>query len=483
MAWLGILVVPFFVDKYQKPQETQSKLLSKLIKRNRDSKFGQKHNFSSIKNYDEFKANVPLMDYEDLRPYIEEDLYHDGNALNKEKAVMYAQTSGTTGKPKYIPILWRNIYHYHLHQNISSYMQYKQIPGIFSGKILGIVSPAVEGYFDNGKAYGSMSGLIYKSLPWMLRLQYVVPYKVFGITDYDEKYQQILQHAIDNPKISFMASANPSTFMKIQNTCNSFTETWPNLKAIMTWTGGNCSNLIPHLKAAAPGVRIIEMGYISSEFRGSINIDPTNNLCALTIDENFYEFIEVSEYENDEYQIKQAYELEEGKDYYIIVTTQNGLYRYFINDIITVTGKFKQTPCIRFLQKGKGCTNITGEKLTENQVITTINTLHDKYQCTIDFYILIAKPEDGYYELYYQSNSDPAPYFETELSKLNIEFDAKRKSGRLQETKFTKLKKGTDEAYKQFCLNQGQREGQFKYIKLQEVKDCKFIFEEHLYEN
>ena len=89
--------------------------------------------------------------------------------------------------------------------------------------------------------------------------------------------------------------------------------------------------------------------------------------------ENFFEFVEKSLWEAGEPVFLSLDEIEEGEQYYVFTTTQGGLYRYDIDDIIEVTGRFNETPTIRFVQKGKGITNLTGEKLYESQLIQAIS--------------------------------------------------------------------------------------------------------------
>ena len=487
--FIEILIWPWFVRAYKKPRLQQKQVLKKILKVNAQTNYGLKYKFREIKNYKDYRSNIPLNSYEDLRPYIEEQMTTDKRSLTHEKPFMYSLTSATTGKAKYIPILRAQLIYHRLYQNIGFYVLHKKIPRIFDGKIFGIVSPAIEGYLKSKQAFGSISGLIYKTQPWFLSREYVVPYEIFEIKDHELKYQEILRYAKLEPNISLMASPNPSTFFKIyegiDESSKSFLDFWPKLKAIITWTCGNCASLIPKLKSIAPNVAIVEMGYLSTEFRGSVNIDPLRNLCAATIHENFYEFIKVSDYELNRSEYKLIDELEEGELYYVVVTTQNGLYRYFINDIIKARSNFQATPCIEFVQKGKGCTNITGEKLYEQQIEEVLITLHDNYGLTIDFYVMLAEPEERVYSFYYESpyNIEIEEIFEVELFKANLEFEAKRKSQRLKKTLFKKLKKGTFSSFKNYCLEQGQREGQFKYLKLQEKKDFNFPIEEYIDEN
>lgn len=374
------------IAKTMNPQETQENLLLEIIKRNKNTKFGKDNKFNKIHNYKTFCMNVSVQNYEDLRSYIEAE-----EIINKP--VIYAQTSGTTGKPKYVPIYKETISQYRNSQHIFACALYKNIPRIYSGKVLAIVSPAIEGQLDSGLPYGSMSGLIYQSMPLIVNLKYVLPPSIFEIQDYDEKYYQITLNAVAEKNITLIATANPSTLIKMvgiikdnkekliqdirkiniaraneisKMDSSTFAALWPNLQCVTTWTGGSCATLLPSLKEQLPdNCPIIEMGYLSSEFRGSITIDIENNLGIPTLHENFFEFVEKDNWENNSPDFLTIDQIKRGKQYHVFATTKNGLYRYFINDIIEVTGMYNNTQTIKFVQKGKGVTNITGEKLYE----------------------------------------------------------------------------------------------------------------------
>ena len=95
-----------------------------------------------------------------------------------------------------------------------SFTQYQGVPGIFDGKILGIGSPVIEGFLDSGIPYGSVSGLLFKTAPFLVRYKYLLPSEIFEIEDYQLKYFLICAFGTREPEISFLASANPSTFFK-----------------------------------------------------------------------------------------------------------------------------------------------------------------------------------------------------------------------------------------------------------------------------
>ena len=119
------------------------------------------------------------------------------------------------------------------------------------------------------------------------------------------------------------------------------------------------------------------------------------------------------------------------------MTTSSGLYRYNINDVVQVTGKINATPTLEFVRKGRGVTNITGEKLTESQVMEGMERLCSEFSIDPDFFVLLADEVSSSYLLCIELNSDHNPSklvtaFDDILQQLNIEYESKRKSERLR---------------------------------------------------
>ena len=255
---------------------------------------------------------------------------------------------------------------------------------------------------------------------------------------------------------------------------------WPHLKAVVTWTGGSCGGLIPALQAKlSPQTAMIEMGYLSSECLGSVNLDPRTNRCVPMIQANFYEFVSQTDWDEGRPDTLTVEQLEEGKKYYVVVTTANGLYRYFMNDLVEVTGRIHRTPTIAFVQKGKGVTNITGEKLYEYHLTEAMEALQKIYRIQVHFYVMLADPLRRHYTLYMEHpvlDAFAGYHVDKALARVNVEFQAKRDSGRLEPVRIVNLDPGTGEAYKTHCLRLGQRDSQFKVVKLQYANDCVFDF-------
>jgi hypothetical protein len=524
MAWRGVALWRPFLQQTRSPAAVQQAVLKSILARNRQSRFGREHGFASITSPQEYAARVPLQSYEDLRPYIEQQQRGEPRQLTVEEPILFAQTSGTTGKAKYIPILPRTVKQAKTNQRLFAHRLYSALPAVFRGKTLAFVSPAIEGVLPSGIPFGSMSGLIYRSMPWLLRRRYVIPSAVFECRDHEIKYTLIAAFAVAEESVTLLAAANPSTFLKLAGVIRSnlpaliasvetgklpglerldsattrviaghfkansaralalrkiaagdpahlFSALWPALKAVSCWREGSCRLLLPALgKLLNPDIPLLELGYLSSEARGSLPVDSAAHREVPSLHENYFEFIERSTWEAGREEIRTLAELEIGRAYYVILTTPAGLYRYFMNDVIRVDGRFEQTPTIKFVEKGAGVTNITGEKLYESQVAEAVEAVLADTDVTTSFFLMVANEEQQRYDFYLEAPDLTTGGFieklDTQIAARNLEFQAKRLSGRLHPTRLTLLRTGTSDAFKAHFVREGQREAQFKFVRL-----------------
>jgi len=516
-----------FLFKTKHCRAYQLSLLKSLLDDNSTTEYGKKHEFDKIQTLEGFRNNVPVNTYNELEPYINKHINGMEDVLIKGRAVYYATTSGSTGNPKFIPTTEQTLKSSHEGSaRIWSYSLHKNKVGAFDGKMLVIVSPAIEGYLQDGTPYGSTSGQYIKNLNESLRQKYVVPYDVFEIKDYEAKYYAILLLGITEQNTTMLSSANPSTLLVLAKKANEFKKSlindirhgtlnmelkiesklrklieskiypnperadaleqfiakdpggilkprhyWDKLAVITCWTGGNCNVYLEKMKLWYGDVALKDLGYLASEIRGSIPLKINSPDGVLTIDENFFEFLPVSGKENtlDKYLL--ADELLEGQQYYVFFSNRSGLYRYDINDIIEVTGFVGDTPTIKFIQKGKGVTNITGEKLYEQQVIQAINKVESELKVPTVFYHMQAKLKESYYQIYCEFEDQNLSKYklqtflsalDRQLGVVNLEYNAKRSSLRLHHLELHVLDEGSFEKFKKHRVKQGVREGQFK---------------------
>ena len=266
-----------------------------------------------------------------------------------------------------------------------------------------------------------------------------------------------------------------------------FATLWPFLALVTTWTSGSCRTALSVLRPLLrPETLIADPGYVASEFRGSITVDIERNIALPTLTENFFEFVEVSDWDQDDPVYLCLDELVEGRDYYVIVTTRSGLYRYFINDIVRVTGRYRNTPTMEFVQKGRGVTNITGEKLYEGQVVEAVNAAAERCGLPLAYFVMLADVDASRYQLLVEPVDESqtlagslGALIEEALGLLNIEYKEKRASGRLKSLEIQRLRPGAREAFKRSRLDAGLRESQYKETALAYASDINFDYAEY----
>jgi len=500
----------------QNPDVAQRRLLRRIVSDNANTEFGRKYGFAGLDDAEAWRKAVPIHDYEQLRPWIESQIDTGAQSLTAEAPIIYAMTSGTIAKPKYIPVTRSGLNRHKRNQLLFSSALYDFDPGLFAGRIFGLSSPGIEGRLENGIPYGSVSGFIYRQTPALIRSRYLLPPEIFEISDYDKKYRVIAERMMSEENVSLAVVANPSSMLRLLQIINTQLEEllagaakefpvrgralsriaetkgrldiddiWPNLKGLVTWTGGSCAVALDALRdRLGSNTRVLEFGYAASEFRGTVNIDPANNLCLPTIDDVYFEFVDAKTEGLESAEFKSIEQLERGQRYYIIVTTPDGLYRYNINDIVEVTGFIGATPTLAFVQKGQGITNITGEKLSESQMGNAVQVAASQIGTRTIFFKALADEERQRYNVYVEviGQSINLPVFtavvDETLMGANVEYRDKRKSGRLHPPIVKALRSGAEDAHRRFALNAGQREGQYKVLTLDYVRNSHFDFDE-----
>jgi hypothetical protein len=212
-------------------------------------------------------------------------------------------------------------------------------------------------------------------------------------------------------------------------------------------------------------------------------VDIARGLALPLLEDVFFEFVPVESWDARDRETLLLHEIEEGRDYHVIVTTAAGLLRYHMNDVVRATLRIGQTPTLAFVRKGRGVTNITGEKLSEDQVHSAMAHIAKTSGMMPTFFVVLSDPQiSGYRAFVEYGNADAdvsalAARFDERLCELNIEYAAKRKSGRLRSVSWTRLRPGTGEAYHRHCVEtKKQREAQAKVLALQDVSECDFAF-------
>ncbi len=214
-----------------------------------------------------------------------------------------------------------------------------------------------------------------------------------------------------------------------------------------------------------------DLGYMASEAQITLPIADSGSAGIRDIGANFYEFIPESEFGNATATPLGCAELEVGKEYYIVLTTPGGLYRYDINDVVRIPGFYNRTPLLEFIRKGRDVTSVTGEKLHVDQVIQALAHAQAATSLPVRHFRACADVNQSRYVFSVEfDGASPAHEcleqllyeLDSHLCRLNLEYAQKRDSLRLGAPALWLMKPGWFERKSQSSLARGGRDVQFK---------------------
>jgi hypothetical protein len=512
------------------PVTSQRRLLAELIGRNARTEFGREHAFGAIRTEADYRARVRVQDYDRLLPYIQKIKSGKQGVLTVDPVVRFNVTSGTTGAAKLIPVTSRS------QRSSSRLMlqwaarALRDHPSLLDHASLLIASPAVGGRTDGGIPFGSATGLIHRRLPGVLQRALAIPYWIATEKDYDRRYYLIARLALAR-RVSFIATPNPSTIHRLAEVVKQHQEDlirsihdgvlgtlpsvsdsgaldpmrndlersmrpdpdrarflsqtaercghlrlgdcWPDLTLLACWLGGtvgyHADKLREHFDTRVP---IRDLGFQASE--GSFTVPYRDQTAAgiLALHNNFYEFLPEADLEREEPSTIPIDELEQGKQYAMLLTTPGGLYRYNINDIVEVEGWYRRTPLLKFARKGRDMANITGEKLHVNHLIEAMNQVRRAHNLLPAPFRVVPNIKECRYSFCLQNWPGVSqefvrgvfiPALDDALSAANIEYEEKRRSKRLRPPCVYLMREGWEQSDRRRFSATGQPEVQYKW--------------------
>ena len=517
------------------PKHAAERTLRDILTISRDTVYGKEHHFDRIlsaTNADDlfrlYRQYVPVNDsFETLRPYVERHKNGETNVLFPGKPDMYATTSGTTSEPKWIPMTHKylkDVYGKMTHIWIWNFICHRS--RIFGGHLFTTVGKELEGYAPDGTVFGSVSGVLVRDVPKIIKKHYTAPAAVMSIDDYAARNYTLMRLALQHRDLTLWATANPSTILELLRTLNENTEEmindiehgtlswnfeisdyiraeldaymspqplraaelrrllqehgklmpkhfWPWLQLLSTWKCGNTKIYMEKYMDQFDWSKTFyqELGYIATECRFGFSLDDTNE-SVLFPHFHYYEFVEESELDKPHKHYLQIHELEQGKRYCAYVTTYSGLFRYNMNDLVEVGGKFYDTPTVHMVSKINGIVSMTGEKLYEPQFIDAVHKAEELMGVKTKFFVGFADISESKYHFYYEFvdekiDQETADEFtkvvDRKLQEINNEYESKRASFRLKAPQAHILLSNAYARFKAACLRDGFRDGQFKF--------------------
>ncbi|TDQ30596.1 GH3 auxin-responsive promoter family protein [Zeaxanthinibacter enoshimensis] len=424
------------------PAEVQQEVLQQLIDYARDTEVGKKYGFDTITNYRQFSERLPILSYEEAEPMIERSRRGEHNVFWPTGIKWFAKSSGTTNaKSKFIPVSTEALEDCHYKSGkdlLCLYLNNNENSQLFTGKSLRL-GGSKELYEDNGTFFGDLSAILIDNMPFWAEMSSTPSSKVSLMSEWESKMQAIISESIQE-NVTSLAGV-PSWMLVLLNRVleetgkNHLFEVWENLEVY--FHGGvsftpyrdQYHKLLPRKK-----FRYYEI-YNASE--GFFAIQDRNNAddLLLMLDYGiFYEFIPMDTYGTLQQRALPLWEVEVGKNYAILITTNAGLWRYKIGDTVRFTSTDPYR--IRITGRTKHHINVFGEELIIENTEEALKTICQKTGAEIADYtvapIFMSGKEKGAHEwlIEFRKAPEEIEYFtevlDNALKSLNSDYEAKR---------------------------------------------------------
>jgi hypothetical protein len=230
---------------------------------------------------------------------------------------------------------------------------------------------------------------------------------------------------------------------------------WPDLQLLAVWTGGPVGAYLPRLKQYYGRVSVRDHGLSASEGRITIPFRDGTSAGVLDYTTQYFEFIPEEEHERPDPTILEAHELIPGRNYFVLLTTSSGFYRYDIHDVVRCVGKEGEAPVLEFLNKGAHFSSITGEKISESQVAMGVRRGFEELGIELETFTLAPRWGDppGYVLLVepgidHQRHRALARAIDRQLGQLNFEYANRLETHRLRPLAVREIPAGTWSAFR-----------------------------------
>jgi GH3 auxin-responsive promoter len=400
----------------EQARATQEAFLAQSVSANRETSFGRKHGFDSVRSMDDYRAAVPIRHYPELAPWINRSAAGEGTVLTVEEPVRFWKTTGTTSEPKKIPVTSSSAsrtmesflalqgtqlsYYPEVNERndttlvthvspkkVKEFLGPRKIPYCSTTEIPVIVRPGREAF----------------QAPWMAGLQSVVEddavrlyYLLCYASAHDLKCVACLHPSRFQTVVSTLAESAPRIIEELQNgtvlgaSCrdplpekakrlstilrNTGTlrpkDLWPNLSFITSWSGSYIERYRALMEENFCS-SFLAMPSISSEAFTTMTVDDHPIHQPINLRGALFEFIPSEVKVEPDTPTLPFFELVEGATYELVLTTLGGLYRYATCDIFKVGGFLDEVPRLEYIGR-RSVSDLTGEKLAEEHVVDAV---------------------------------------------------------------------------------------------------------------
>lgn len=531
-AWLASCWAPHqALRRAQKdPAVAQEALLDWLLRANASSAYGRKFGFSRLRNAREFQNAVPIVSYDELRPWIERIKAGEQGVLTEEPVLMLEKTSGSSSAAKYIP--YTSSLRREFQRAVGAWMfdLYAHNPSLACGTAYWAITPlgrepevtagGLRVGFENDTEY------LGAAERFLLRKILAVPEEVARIPELDTALYVTLRFLLQSPSLRFISVWAPSFLTiliehlqsnaerlladlhdgalrpperlpdalasllknklraeparawalghaRLENGVLRARDVWPNLRVISCWTDAASRTAVPAMRGLFPDVLVQGKGLLATEGVVSLPL-LKHGACMAAVNSHFYEFIE-----HPGATPRLLHELEANHEYSVLLTTGGGFYRYRLGDRVRVTGFAGSTPLLEFLGKEDGVSDFCGEKLSPAFVGSVLEELSIERAYSSDFAMLAPSQQESLrYVLFLQgkdSETDLAFQLEKKL-KQNPHYAYCRRLGQLAAPRIFQITCEASACYLRRCVATGQRAGAVKAVALHRMTGWENFF-------
>lgn len=431
------------IDLFRKyPNEVQNDVFLGLIKANEKTLLGKQYDYASIKNYETFAERVPIYTYEEFEPYIERARRGENNIFWSESIRWFAKSSGTTNaKSKFIPVsneALENCHYKAAKDLLCLYLNNNENSQLFTGKGLRL-GGSKQLYEDNNTIFGDLSAILIDNMPFWAEFSSTPSNKTSLMAEWETKMNAIIKEVQNENVTSFMGV--PSWMLVLFNKImqetgkGSLLELWPN--AEVYFHGGvsfepykeQYQKLLP-----SGDFKYYEIYNASEGFFAIQDQNGCNELLLMLDYGIFYEFIPMDTFGTSAQRIVSLRDVELGKNYAMLITTNAGLVRYLIGDTVRFTSLLPYR--IKITGRTKHHINVFGEELMVENTDRALAKACSLFQVEIAEYtvapIFMVGKEKGAHEWMIEFTKAPqdlnkfAEVLDKCIQEVNSDYEAKR---------------------------------------------------------
>lgn len=427
------------------PHDVQEELFRKLIREASATEFGKKYDFSSIETPSQFRERVPVFTYETLLPYIQRLMRGEQNILWPTEVTWFSKSSGTTNqRSKFIPVSEEALEECHFKGGkdlISIYVNNFPDTKLFDGKGLAVGGSHQINEYDSSESsyYGDVSAVIMQNLPPWAQFIRTPSLETALMANWEEKIEKMAAETA-RVNVTNISGVPTWTALLIQRIVtlerkDNILEVWPNLEVFFhgavafTPYRNLFEKLIPK-----SSMRYVEIYNASEGFFGIQDQADSEEMLLMLDYGIYYEFIAVEDLDHEHPKALGLGEVEVGKNYAMIISTNAGLWRYNIGDTIRFTSISPYR--IKISGRTKHFINAFGEEVIIENAEMAINKACEATHAVIDNFtaapIFLEKGRKGGHEWIIEFKVKPKSLeqfnrvLDETLREVNSDYDAKR---------------------------------------------------------